>query len=457
MRIVLVTYGSEGDSRPFLVLAWALKKAGHDVVLLSDDTAAPLARGVVEFRSLGGNMVDTMTNERFGAVRKLMESGQVQMTALTELAREHTEEWVRQIDAAAAGADAIVGSSLAVLQALSVADTRGIMPFVATYQPVGPTREFSPALSGRTDLPTWLNRPLASAMISIMWRSYRGPINRVRREMGHPPARRMWDDYLSLCAFSPTLVPPPADWEWASGFSVTGDWHPPIDHPTLGWANWQPDPELEVFLAAGEKPVYVGFGSMVGFGHEDRVRDTILKGLAGRRVLLAGGWAGLDHGDLPENVHPVGRVPHDWLFPRCSAVIHHCGAGTTHAAVRAGVPVIPIPIVADQPFWADRLRRLGMASRALDRHTLTVADVREALADVTRPCVAEQAAAVAARVVKEDGVGRAVELIEERLREANGAGGSPSSRGGNASRPGVRPGRARIRDRFARSGSLVPR
>lgn len=102
--------------------------------------------------------------------------------------------------------------------------------------------------------------------------------------------------------------------------------------------DWRPRWSTETFLDPGDPPVYVGFGSMSGFGGAATLRDRIPDGLSGHRVLLAAGWAGLTDAALPGDIHPVGHVPHDWLFPRCSVIVHHCGAGTSQQAARSSTP-----------------------------------------------------------------------------------------------------------------------
>ncbi len=116
---------------------------------------------------------------------------------------------------------------------------------------------------------------------------------------------------------------------------------------------------------------------------------------------------------LPSNVHPVGHVPHDWLFERCSVVVHHCGAGTSQQAARSGVPSIPVPFTADQPFWATRLHRLGIASAPLNPRKLTSEDIRTALVQATADPTRQRALVVAQLMAAErDGVATAVESLQ---------------------------------------------
>ena len=152
------------------------------------------------------------------------------------------------------------------------------------------------------------------------------------------------------------LLPTPAD--WPANVCLCGQW-------LARSPAWTPPPALANFLAAGEAPVYIGFGSMTGFDNA-RLLDALIEAIAGRRALFHPGWSGIDPKALPDNLLAIGDTPHDWLFPRTAAVIHHGGSGTSHSAARAGVPSIVTPFAGDQFFWAERLRLAGVAPAAVD-------------------------------------------------------------------------------------------
>jgi vancomycin aglycone glucosyltransferase len=141
-------------------------------------------------------------------------------------------------------------------------------------------------------------------------------------------------------------------------------------HPLEG----EPLPtKLEGFLAEGPPPIYLGFGSMPDPRPDETTRkllDSIAR--TGFRALISRGWAGLGDGPLPDGVMAIDPVSHASLFPRLAAVVHHGGAGTTHAAARAGVPQIVIPHVLDQFYFARRVMALGVGPRALPRRGLRV-------------------------------------------------------------------------------------
>jgi vancomycin aglycone glucosyltransferase len=174
----------------------------------------------------------------------------------------------------------------------------------------------------------------------------------------------------------------------------------------------QPLPaEVEAFLAAGEPPVYIGFGSMVDPDPARTTRELVAAvKAAGVRAILSKGWAGLGAEALPPEVLTIGSVSHRALLPRVRAVVHHGGAGTTHAAVRAGVPQVIVPHILDQFYWSERMYRLGVAPAVFTRKQLGARRMAEALRWCLRPEPLQRARELAAGL-RTDGVERAVEFL----------------------------------------------
>jgi sterol 3beta-glucosyltransferase len=209
-----------------------------------------------------------------------------------------------------------------------------------------------------------------------------------------------------LHGFSAHVVPRPAD--WPDHAAISGFWH--LERQ----ADWQPGAALEDFLAAGEPPVYVGFGSMAG-KDPARLTKIVLEALqeAAVRGILASGWGGLAAQDLPESVFQIDHAPHDWLFPRMSAVVHHGGAGTTAAGLRAGRPAVVCPFMGDQPFWASRVSALGAGPEPIPQKKLTAGGLAAAIrAALRNDKYQENALALGGKIRLEDGVSTAVSMIE---------------------------------------------
>ncbi|WP_028708697.1 glycosyltransferase [Propionicicella superfundia] len=411
MKVVVAGFGSTGDTVPLIALAVGLRRAGHEVVLVADQEAGMSATRLgLDFRKLAGS-AQTVVTEGSHGWSETIESGRTSPRLLAELARFNTRAWIETITDAAVGADAIVASTLGVYAAASVAQDQTIPLVFAPLQPTLATREYPPPASGLTRTPRWLNRPLATVIARVGDLAFSRGVDQARRDLGRPRLRLAWDEIPILMAWSPTLLPAARDWAHPD-FTVTGAWHLPTP------PEWQPPAGLIEFLDAGDPPVYVGFGSMSGFSGAAGLRDRILGGLSGHRVVLASGWAGLTDTELPGNVYPVGYVPHDWLFPQCSVVVHHCGAGTSQQAARSGVPSIPVPFTADQPFWAARLHKLDIATSPLNPRRLISKDLQTALVHAASDSTQQRALAVAQRMAAEpNGVTTAIESLQRLIAQ----------------------------------------
>ena len=211
-----------------------------------------------------------------------------------------------------------------------------------------------------------------------------------------------------LYGFSPSVIPRPIDWD--KDKKITGYWFLEEDA-------WQPASNLVDFLNSGPAPIYIGFGSMSNRNPEETA-ELVIKAarLSEQRAILLSGWGGLHSNDLPDLVFLLNAVPHAWLFPRVAAVVHHGGAGTTAAGLRAGVPSIIIPFFGDQPFWGARVAESGVGPKPIPRKTLTAEKLAQALqAAVTNEAMRQRAATLGSRIRAEDGVASAVDILQ-RIR-----------------------------------------
>jgi sterol 3beta-glucosyltransferase len=208
----------------------------------------------------------------------------------------------------------------------------------------------------------------------------------------------------TLYAYSPAVLPKPND--WGPDVAVTGYWF--LDH-----SDWQPDDALESFLKAGPPPVYVGFGSMPGIDPPAMTR-TILEALkaTGKRGILAGGGGAIGQTDASGNAYFLGGAPHDRLLPRASAAVHHGGAGTTAASLRAGLPTQIVPFFGDQPFWGRRVAALGAGPAPIDFRALSAAALAKALVAMDAPAMRARALELGAAIAEDRGVETAIEFLE---------------------------------------------
>ncbi|MCF7749304.1 glycosyltransferase [Bacillus subtilis subsp. subtilis] len=401
MRLLALTYGTEGDTRPLVMLCHGLIAAGHEVLLLAEGGTLGSARALdVPHAALEGDIHDEVV--------ALVSRGNNTLAAsrgLARMARRHVPAWMRQADAAVAGCDAVLTGGLAAFVGMSVAERHGLPVIGVGMIPLTPTAAFPSPFLPRLRLPGMLNRLSYRLVNQAVWRTFRQPINQARHALGMPARHSLWRDLPMLYGVSPSLLPPPAD--WPANHRICGQWRLP-DRP------WQPPPDLQAFLDAGPPPVYLGFGSMTGFDR-NHVLPALLAALAPRRVLLFPGWAGLPDAPLPPQVCVVGPTPHEALFPRCALVIHHGGSGTTHSACRAGVPSLVMPFAADQFFWAARLQALGVAPAALSAKGLDAGTLGRAIRFAEQAETRAQAMGLGSAMATENGVADAVDLIQRWL------------------------------------------
>lgn len=209
-----------------------------------------------------------------------------------------------------------------------------------------------------------------------------------------------------LCAWSPRVLPRPTGWD--DRFRVTGYWF--LDRPSA----WTPPAGLEEFLGDGAPTVAVGFSSIRADSKARAVLSMILRATEanGAKVVFVGGWSGITGADLPPGAFAVEDVPHDWLFPRVIAVIHHGGAGTTAAAVRAGVPSVVLPFSADQAFWGRALMRVGAGILCAEHRERSARELESAVGAMVGGRLRVGAQAIGSELRNEDGTASAADVIE---------------------------------------------
>lgn len=422
MQITILTAGSRGDVEPLFGLAVALREQGHDPTVVGSPDFAGLAESYgARFESFGPPLPSYADNPE---LVELVESGNM-LKFMAYGARTRKQRLPQVIDdiwQVTKHSEAMLYKGPTALYGYSVAEKLGIPCADLQFFPMTATREFPTFFlgDGRRRGPL-LDRANWWGTDQMMWQMMQRPgVNQQRRGiLGLPPLRtnaRVLQDRQNMplyYAYSPLVLPRPADWH--PRIHVTGYL------PTRAPAGWEPPSDLAEFLAAGERPVSFGLGS-VPTAHPGRLVDAYLEALdrTGRRGILIGGWAELGRDRaLPDHVLRLDSAPYDWLFPRLAAAIHHGGAGTTAAGLRAGIPTILTPVAVDQFSWGRRVADLGVGPepvpiKNVDADRLTAA-INQATTDEG---MRERAADLGARLRQEDGTGRTAELFTEYLRTA---------------------------------------
>jgi sterol 3beta-glucosyltransferase len=415
MKITIFAAGSRGDIQPCIALGRGLQRAGYQVSLAAPaDFAGFIQEHEVGFYPLRVDVQQIMASD---TGRKFMETGGANPLKSIRAVRTMIAPVVKQMadDAYAAcrGADALICLGVFSAFGQSIADTLRIPNINIEPTPLLPTSAFAaPSWPIQRNLGGLHNYLSGMAMLRVLWLWYSPFVNDFRQSLGLSPYTanlffRALRSTPLLGAYSPSIIPHPAD--WPDSVHVTGYFF--LDSQ----ADWQPSSELNAFLEAGGPPVYIGFGSMAGRNPE-KLASLVLDALAicGQRGLLLTGWGGLQLELLPDNVFVLDSAPHSWLFPRMAAVVHHGGAGTTAEGLRAGVPTVTGPFVLDQPFWGARIKALGLGPEPIPQKNLTAERLARAIRTaVTDSGIKQRANSIGTAIRAEDGVGNAVKIIQK--------------------------------------------
>ncbi|MFD8816011.1 glycosyltransferase [Streptomyces sp. NPDC059627] len=406
-----MTAGSRGDVAPYTGLGYGLSRAGHEVTLVTHGRFAGLVEGSgVGFHPLPVDPRTELESTRGRGLHRSA-SGVGKLLRVVEMARRLVGRMTDDLLAAAQASDVLLLSgSLAPIGHTIAEGLR--LPSMGVYlQPLAATREFAPPVLGGGTWGATGNRIAGHGVNAAVEQVFASTVPALRTRLALPPQRsgaarrarerRLWPVQHG---FSPQVVPRPRDWR--PGLGVCGYWW-----PYDGAAQLPSD--VRAFLDAGPPPVFVGLGSATVPDAEHLSRQVVAAlRKAGLRGVIQSGWGGLTaDGD---DMLTIGEMPHSVLFPRMAAVVHHAGAGTTAAGLRAGVPAVPLPIQFDEAFWAARLVSLGVAPTAVPLRGLSVNALAGALRQATRdPGFTERAKELGERIRAEDGVAPVTESLGE--------------------------------------------
>ena len=417
LKIALITTGTRGDVQPYAALSRELVRGGAVVTLITNGNFSELcAMPGCAFVPLPGDVEGFMGSVE---MRRCLDRGdflQIHRLAMAETGR-HIVDWLRICAASTEGHDLIVAGLGGAFLALAISEVSGTPVALASLVPFAATSSFpSPLMPGVLfhSIP-FLRRASHRLGRRMFWLTMRETVNRARVEaLGLAPRGR--SDPLAcidrgplpvLFGFSSHLIPRPRD--WGAHIRVTGYWF--LDAPE----HWRAPTVLESFLADGDPPVCIGFGSMTS-ERSSHLMDAI--GCAveqtGTRVIFLAGWSEAEAQARRPNPRILGlkSAPHDWLYPRCAAVIHHGGAGTTAAVLRSGKPSLIAPVFADQPFWGNTVYEAGVGLRPVARSRLDVNTLAHAFRALTSQTeLLNRARSLGERIRAEDGAGQAARLL----------------------------------------------
>ncbi len=413
-RITVVAAGSRGDVQPYVALGKGLRTAGYHVRILTSEDFAELVSGAgLEFGSIGTSIEQMLQSEAWRGVAESRNFLAI-LSRMRQEMRRRAQDLAANMPALFDGTDLILAGMGGFTGAFSIAEKLRIPVIQAYVFPITPTRSFASPLTPGLPFGKVLNPLSFRLMRQMLWQSSKAGDVATRRALGLPSGS-FWGPYGAfqqqrmplLYGYSPQVLPRPADWDALT--HVTGYWF--LDPA----ADWSPPADLVDFLNAGTPPVYIGFGSMGSRNPEESAQLALRAlALAGQRGVIAAGWGGMSQTDLPDSVYMLRAIPHSWLFPHMAAVVHHGGAGTTAAGLRAGVPSIVVPFMGDQPFWGRTVAALGVGPAALPRRKLTAEQLAQAISTtISDQTMRQRAAALGERIRAEDGIGHAVAVIQQ--------------------------------------------
>ncbi|CAI9763949.1 unnamed protein product [Fraxinus pennsylvanica] len=418
LNIAVLVVGTRGDVQPFLAVARRLQEYGHRVRLATHANFREFVKSAgVYFYPLGGDprvlagymarnkgLIPSAPGEISVQRKQIKAIIESLLPACTEPDVENGEPFRAQ---------AIIANPPAYGHA-HVAESLGVPLHIFFTMPWTPTYAFPhPFARVPQSAGYWLSYILVDLLI---WWGIRGYINDFRKKNLKLPPIAYFSTYHGSISHLPT------GYMWSSHVvSKPEDWGPQVDVVGYCFLNlgskYQPPEEFIQWIQKGPEPIYIGFGSMP-LEDSKKTTDIILEALknTGQRGIIDRGWGDLgDHTEIPDNVFLLVDCPHDWLFPQCSAVVHHGGAGTTAAGLKAGCPTTIVPFFGDQFFWGERILQRGLGPTPIPISQLSVDTLSEAIKFMLQPEVKSQAMEIAVLIENEDGVGAAVDAFHRHL------------------------------------------
>ncbi|EPE31505.1 UDP-Glycosyltransferase/glycogen phosphorylase [Glarea lozoyensis ATCC 20868] len=426
LNIVMQVVGSRGDVQPFIALGVELLRVGHRVRLATHDTFRDfVTKSGLEFFPIGGDPAELMAYmvKNPGVIPTLETLRGGEIPKKRKMVKEMLKGCWRSciepdpITNIPFVAEAIIANPPSFAH-VHCAQALGIPVHLMFTMPWTATRSFPHPLANiqATDADPSIVNYLSYGMVDVMtWQGLGDLINGFRRDtldLEKVPA--MFDSNLvqtgkvpfTYC-WSPALIPKPTD--WPSTIDVCGFFFrtPP---------SYEPPPDIDEFLRAGSKPIYIGFGSIV-MEDAQTMTQNIIAAIeeCGVRAIVSKGWSKLGGGLEHEKILFIDDCPHEWLFQHVSAVIHHGGAGTTACGLLNGLPTGIVPFFGDQPFWANMVAAAGAGPPPIDIKLLNPAMLSSAIQTLLSPATVVAARAISHKMQTEEGVRTAVASFHRHL------------------------------------------
>ncbi|KAH7135162.1 UDP-glucose,sterol transferase [Dendryphion nanum] len=442
LNIVVIVIGSRGDIQPFLKIGKILKEDyGHRVRIATHPAFKKFVEedSKLEFFSVGGDpselmafmvknpgLIPSLDTIKEGEIGKRRAAMYDMFQGMWRACINSTDDEGDEANLKMMGgkhpfiADAIIANPPSFAPP-HIAEKLGIPLHMMFTFPYTPTAKFPHPLANiktsnvEMQYTNFMSYPLVEMMT---WQGLGDLINRFRvKSLCLEEVSTLWAPgqlyrlkvpYTYM--WSPGLVPKPKD--WGPEINLSG-------FVFLDLASsFEPPDDLTKFLEAGEPPIYIGFGSIV-VDDPDKFTEMIFKAveMAGVRALVSKGWGGFGSDSTPDNIFMLENTPHDWLFPKVSAVVHHGGAGTTAIGLKCGIPTMIVPFFGDQPFWGDMVSKAKAgAHQCIPYKKLTAERLAEGIKECLTDEAKENVQKIADSIAKEgDGAINAVQSFHRSL------------------------------------------
>ena len=419
MKIGMQTWGSDGDILQVIALAGGLSQAGHTVTLaitsVSNKDYSALASAMNIKLIKANEPFDVDMKRLFGEIMGTSDEIKQLEFLLGTYFDPVVEDMYKASTMLCKENDLVIGHFFSHTL-LTASQKHGCPRVSVAFSPgVIRTRYLSPL---GINFGTLVNRAIWNIADYLIRRKCFLAAEALRVQEGLPRLKSLGkelyiSDDLTLLATSRALSTSQPD--WGENIQLCGSFNIPSVVP-----DWEMPDDLRLFLDAGEPPVYITFGSCTQFDLESSTR-LFVEGIqrSGRRAIIQSDWESIPAIEDDPNIYRVKRIPHQQVFPFCSMVVHHGGAGTTQGALRSGKPSLVVEHAFDQTYWGEQLKKVGVAGKVLHRRSLTAEKLTRGIDDVLSSSdMKKNAQRLGSIMREEDGVGRAVKLIESRFQSS---------------------------------------
>lgn len=420
MNFKILTVGTRGDIQPFVALAKGLIEHGHMVTICTGvNFKAFVEEHGISFLPVRVDYQELTQSERG---KQMLGSNPFQvMRNMKDIIFPMMEQMLQYLWDASRDADVLIYHPKA-FGGYDIAEKLKIQSFIAHPVPIiAPTSLITnPALP--IDLPFGWMKTASFYMNRLFMMSFFKLINKWREEtLGLHSNRSIFTNDLKLrgkpipvlYGCSSSIVP--FDPKWNKKVSMNGFWFLESDASA-----WEPSQELLEFLNKGSAPIVISFSSMP-LKNPNVVYEMLAAALkkTKQRGILITGWSGMRENSLQtDDLFTIESIPHSWLFPQTKGIIHHGGAGTTAAVLKAGKPMIICPFSGDQPFWGRRMHEIGVATKPLKEKDMSMEAFCDRILElVSNNLFSENAAKLSRKIEQENGITDTVKFIEDILSE----------------------------------------